>query len=164
MREAGFSNVSLFCAGFSFHGWVAYAQNKNGPAGPIATGPTSRVGRRVMICLSGANAFASSPVVPPSQTVRPQDRLRRKANFSRVFNSMTPVQISREKYSALRSAEISRIFLVIPPRAEGRFAIVTDVEAGSGGRERSQHSLENADERSLRGRPSRVVLALRCRR
>jgi hypothetical protein len=27
----------------------------------------------------------------------------------------------------------------IPPRAEGRIAIVTDVEAGSGGREWSQH-------------------------
>jgi hypothetical protein len=31
------------------------------------------------------------------------------------------------------------LHLAIPPRAEGRFAIVTDVEAGSGGRERSQH-------------------------
>ena len=25
LREAGFSNVSLFYAGFSFRGWVAYA-------------------------------------------------------------------------------------------------------------------------------------------
>jgi hypothetical protein len=37
----------------------------------------------------------------------------------------------------------------IPPHAEGRFAIVTNAEAGGDGREISQHSFSDADERGL---------------
>jgi hypothetical protein len=42
---------------------------------------------------------------------------------------------------------------------KGRIAIVTNVEAGSGGRETSQHSFSECGRTMLRGRPSRVVLA-----
>jgi hypothetical protein len=67
-------------------------------------------------------------------------RVRVETNFASRFNPITPVQSSREKYSALCSPQISRIIPRIPPRAEGRIAIVTNVEAGSGGRETSQHA------------------------
>jgi hypothetical protein len=70
----------------------------------------------------------------------------------------------------------------IPPHEEGRFAIVTNVEAGSGGRDGSQAFLMPTNEliglrgdcdgtgtrpvvevlaQGFRGRPSRVVLAPR---
>src|SRR5882762_11927384 len=81
----------------------------------------------------GHKCARSSSLLPPPRSLSGANRLRLKTNFRRAFNPMTPVQISREKYSAWRSAKISRILLAIPPRAEGRFAIVTDVEAGSGG-------------------------------
>jgi hypothetical protein len=67
-------------------------------------------------------------------------RVRVETNFASRFNPVTPVQSSRKKYSALCSPQISRIIPRIPPRAEGRIAIVTNVEAGSGGRETSQHA------------------------
>jgi hypothetical protein len=64
--------------------------------------------------------------------------LRLKTNFISPFNPITSVQISREKYSALRRAQITSTLPRIPPHEEGRFAIVTNVEAGSGGRDGSQ--------------------------
>jgi hypothetical protein len=67
-------------------------------------------------------------------------RVRVGTNFASPFNPITPVQLSRKKYSALCSPQISLIFPRIPSRAEGRIAIVTNVEAGSGGRATSQHS------------------------
>src|SRR5258708_39192638 len=90
----------------------------------------------------GRECIRSSPLLLSRKRFQPQNRLRLKTNFGCAFKSMTSVQIWREKYSALRSAKISRILLAIPPRAEGRFAIVTDVEAGSGGRGGSQQSFE----------------------
>jgi hypothetical protein len=63
-----------------------------------------------------------------------------KANFTCVSNAIPPVQWSGEKHIAWRVGQISRIFPRIPPRSEGRIAIVTYVEAGSGGRETSQHA------------------------
>ena len=67
-----------------------------------------------------------------------QNLLRAKTNFINPFNANRPVQFSHQKYSAWRVGQISRILSPIPPRQEGRIAIVTNVEAGSGGRETSQ--------------------------
>ena len=64
--------------------------------------------------------------------------MRQKSHFLSHFNAITFVQSSQEKHSALRFPQISRTLARIPPREEGRFAIVTNVEAGSGGRETSQ--------------------------
>jgi hypothetical protein len=73
--------------------------------------------------------------------------LRLKTKFTRAFNAIPRVQSCCEKYSAWGVGQISRILPRIPPREEGRIAIVTNVEAGSGGRETSQHSFSDADER-----------------
>jgi hypothetical protein len=92
--------------------------------------------------------------------------LRLKTNFISPFNPITSVQISREKYSALCRPQITSTLPRIPPHEEGRFAIVTNVEAGSGGRDGSQafHADERADpsSRGLRWdwyQPCRAVLA-----
>src|SRR5215813_7076946 len=66
--------------------------------------------------------------------------LRAKANFACASNANRFVQSSREKYSTLPLAQISSILPCIPPREEGRIAIVTNVEAGSGGRATSQRA------------------------
>jgi hypothetical protein len=108
--------------------------------------------------------------------------LRLKTNFISPFNSITSVQISREKYSALCRPQITSTLPRIPPHEEGRFAIVTNVEAGSGGRDGSRAFLTPTNEliclredrggtgtrpvvkvlaQGFRGRPSRVVLAPR---
>src|SRR5262249_31078556 len=69
-----------------------------------------------------------------------QIRVRVETNFVCAFNTIPLVQSSHKKYSALRSPQISRILPRIPPHEEGRIAIVTNVEAGSGGRATSQHA------------------------
>jgi hypothetical protein len=108
--------------------------------------------------------------------------LRLKTNFINPLNPITPVQTSRKKYSSLRRPQITSTLPHIPPHEEGRFAIVTNVEAGSGGRDGSQAFLTPTNElirlrgdgdgtgtrpvalfsqKGFRGRPSRVVLAPR---
>jgi hypothetical protein len=72
--------------------------------------------------------------------------VRLKTNFISSFNPITPVQISREKYSALRSPQITSTLPRIPPHEEGCFAIVTNVEAGSGGRDGSRAFLTPTNE------------------
>jgi hypothetical protein len=111
----------------------------------------------------------------------PKILLRLKTNFPNPFNTITPVQSSPKKYFVLRSPQINRTLPRIPPHEEGRFAIVTNVEAGSGGRDGSKASLLTNEPIRLRedrggtgskpvapvlaegfrGRPSRVVLAPR---
>jgi hypothetical protein len=49
-----------------------------------------------------------------------------------------PVQPLLQKYFGFPLPQITSPFFVIPPSHEGRFAIVTDVEAGCGGRGMSQ--------------------------
>jgi hypothetical protein len=143
--------------------------------------------RPIVVVQVDAN-YGGSALIPISQLAasKPSDQsripLRQKTNFSRPFNPITPVQISREKYSALRSPQINRTLPRIPPHREGRFAIVTNVEAGSGGRDGSQACFTPTNEpirlrgdrggtgskpvapvlaEGFRGRPSRVVLAPR---
>ena len=77
-----------------------------------------------------------------------KSRVRAETNFANSYNPIAPVQSSHRKYSALCSPQISRILSRIPPHEEGRIAIVTNVEAGSGGRETSQR-IFRADERGL---------------
>ena len=75
--------------------------------------------------------------------------VRAKAQFPSCFQSdfprpaLTP-KISRFPFTA-NQQHLPRIL----SHAEGRFAIVTNVEVGSGGRETSQHSSWDADERGL---------------
>jgi hypothetical protein len=88
---------------------------------------------------------------------QPQNRLRQKANFSPSFNPMTPVQISREKYSALDSPQISGFISL--SRLVQRGVSRSSRTWRRGAVAASDRSiLWNADERSPRGRPSRVVL------
>jgi hypothetical protein len=79
----------------------------------------------------------------PSDQVSP---LRLKTNFTSPFNPITPVQSSRKKYSVLCRPQITSTLPRIPPHEEGRFAIVTNVEAGSGGRDGSRVSLTPTNE------------------
>jgi len=88
----------------------------------------------------------SSPICVPVAHVRPRDALRAKTDFVCAFNAIPRVHWFAEKYSALSSPQISFILSHIPPPEKGRIAIVTNVEAGSGGRETSQRVLR-ADER-----------------
>ena len=92
-----------------------------------------------------------------SRSLPAQTSLRPKPNFPSPFNPITSVQISRQKYSALRFPQITRTLSRIPPHEEGRFAIVTNVEAGCGGRDGSQasHADERADPPSRESRRDR---------
>ncbi len=47
-----------------------------------------------------------------------QNPLRQKSNFASAFNAIPLVQISRQKYSAWRVGQISRIVPLIPPRSK----------------------------------------------
>jgi len=95
--------------------------------------------------LSRTDLFNLSSHVPTARGT--QNLLRAKTSFINPLNANRPVQSSHQKYSAWRVGQISRILSRIPSRQEGRIAIVTNVEAGSGGRETSQHSFSDADER-----------------
>jgi hypothetical protein len=55
----------------------------------------------------GRECVRSPSLLLSRKPFRPQNRLRLKTNFSRAFKSMTPVQISRKKYSVLCSPQIS---------------------------------------------------------
>src|ERR1039458_9895728 len=61
---------------------------------------------------------------------------RLKSNLSRRIKLICPVQSSMQRYSASFFAQIIFTTEVIPLLHEGRFAIVTDVERGCGGRRR----------------------------
>ena len=65
------------------------------------------------------------------------------------------VQPPSQKYSGVLFNPNHFYIHLIPPSQEGRFAIVTDVEAGCGGRRR------RVDEGAVAGRRSRVVLTPR---
>jgi hypothetical protein len=89
--------------------------------------------------------FAPGGAVP-SRRIDQGFPLRQKSHFLSHFNAITFVQSSQEKHSALRFPQISRTLARIPPREEGRFAIVTNVEAGSGGRGGSRAHLAPTNE------------------
>jgi hypothetical protein len=101
---------------------------------------------------SAGRAFRSQGLMNLAVSVRirapstPKILPRPKPNFPSPSNPITPVQISRQKYSALRFPQISRTLSGIPPHAEGRFAIVTNVEAGCGGRDGSRACLAPTNE------------------
>jgi hypothetical protein len=98
------------------------------------------------LCIWKPSLDESCSLSSHSCSVDGRNPLRQKTNFPSPFNPITPVQISRQKYSALRFPQISRTLSPIPPHAEGRFAIVTNVEAGSGGRDGSQAFLTPTNE------------------
>jgi hypothetical protein len=82
---------------------------------------------------------------------QPKVPLRVKTNFISPFNPITPVQISREKYSALRRPQITSTLPRIPPH-EGTFR--DRHERGGGERwPRRLAGVFDADERA--DRPSR---------
>jgi hypothetical protein len=110
--------------------------------------PTGNYGDSALYpnCRGRGQAVGSLAFGVRSRALPAQIPLRRKPNFPSPFNPITPVQISRQKYSALRFPQITRTLSRIPPHEEGRFAIVTNVEAGCGGRDGSQAS--HADERA----------------
>ena len=60
-------------------------------------------------------------------------RVREKTNFLKQINLICPVQSYSEKFFASPQTQIKSIFRHPAPK-EGRFAIVTDVGAGCGGR------------------------------
>jgi hypothetical protein len=65
--------------------------------------------------------------------LRAGHRLRRKTRFVnrlKQINLFTP----RVRNILLSSFQKSCLFVAVPSRSEGRFAVVTDVEAGCGGR------------------------------
>ena len=98
-----------------------------------------------------------------SRAAKPFDALKitcAKNRFRKRLNPIPPVQSCREKYSAFCFSEID-VPYSRPASHEGRFAIVTNVEAGCGGRCNVRRGLREDDLR-CDGRPSRVVLASRC--
>jgi hypothetical protein len=58
-----------------------------------------------------------------------------RENFSFGFNLIWVVQDLQKKYSRSHLTQITSISAAIPAHTKGRFAIVTDVGAGCGGRE-----------------------------
>src|ERR1700674_350218 len=60
--------------------------------------------------------------------------MRLKKKFSCGINAILPVQSCLKKYFPSRFPQITSIFRAIPSHSEGRFAIVTDVGTGCGGR------------------------------
>ena len=104
--------------------------------------------RGVRALLDGKSESGRRPLRRWAGCIRPRNPLRAKTNFASPFNAIPPVQSCREKYSAWRVGQISRIVPRIPPRQEGRIAIVTNVEAGSGG-PRDIAACFHADERGL---------------
>ncbi|HVX78099.1 MAG TPA: hypothetical protein VHB49_18355, partial [Bradyrhizobium sp.] len=74
----------------------------------------------------------------------------RKHQFPLPFQSDPPRPALAPKISCFIFPPNQSHLPRIPPHAEGRFAVVTNVEAGRDGRETSQHSFyEDADERGL---------------
>jgi hypothetical protein len=66
----------------------------------------------------------------------PTLRIARKSKFALRNQAVGAIKIRAQKYSACLFPKISNV-IRIPPRPEGRFAIVTKREAGCGGRERA---------------------------
>jgi hypothetical protein len=60
--------------------------------------------------------------------------LRVKSNFLNRIKLFLSVQSLGEKYSGFPKTQITFITRIVPSHSEGRFAIVTDVGAGCGGR------------------------------
>jgi hypothetical protein len=79
-------------------------------------------------CRQQSNAVARDTQIPSA----------RKAHFVSRINVIRPVQ--SQKYPAFSFFPNQLHLPRIPPHAEGRFVIVTNEEAGSSGREISQHS------------------------
>jgi hypothetical protein len=90
-------------------------------------------------------------MVPPRQKMSQSYQ----SDLTRRANHQNPVKPLSQKYSAFQKHQISFIPFHVPPRQQGRIAIVTDV-----GRDVVDVGLR-ADERASRGRPSRVVLTPR---
>ncbi|MGJ5175250.1 hypothetical protein ACQR16_10245 [Bradyrhizobium oligotrophicum] len=73
--------------------------------------------------------------------------MRRNADFERPFNAMTVVQMPPQKYSSFVLSEFI-VCCAHTASGRGRIAVVTAREAGSDGRDGSQHVLQRrADER-----------------
>ena len=96
-----------------------------------------------------------------------------RPSFTKIRCAKKPISSVQSIRSPLSRSPLKNILLGVSGKSpafsctsrlieEGRFAIVTSVEAGSGGRAASQALRHRgADERSSRGRPSRVVLTPR---
>jgi len=67
-----------------------------------------------------------------------KDSVDVNSNFSKHFKLILAVQSRPEKYFASPFPQISCFLVPIPPRQEGRFAIVTIREAGCDGRDASE--------------------------
>jgi hypothetical protein len=75
-----------------------------------------------------------------------QIRLRQNTHFSSGFKQIAPVEPDRSNF-LLSFYQKSWFLVAIPSRSEGRFAVVTDVEAGCGGRVgAAAWSFDRADE------------------
>jgi hypothetical protein len=89
----------------------------------------------------GHNCAGSSFALPPSTSISAPKRLAPKNEIQLLFQrDSTCPDLARKIFRFgfdPNQPHPSRT----PPHAEGRIAIVTDVEAGSGGRARSQYSL-----------------------
>jgi hypothetical protein len=70
--------------------------------------------------LVGHECVRSPSLLLSHKRFRWRNHLRQKTNFSRAFNSMTPVQISRKKYSVLCSPQISG-FISLSRLVQGAF-------------------------------------------
>ncbi|MGJ4926401.1 hypothetical protein ACQR1K_04595 [Bradyrhizobium sp. HKCCYLRH3095] len=77
--------------------------------------------------------------------------MRGETHFANHLNHITPVQSRAQKYSSFVFPNHA-YFHVVPSRSEGRFAVVTNVEAGCGGREFAAAGVMLADERQACGR------------
>jgi hypothetical protein len=76
-----------------------------------------------------AHYFVQADLVLRHFFLRAPQRLRIKTNFLNQINVICPVQITQQKYSASRSAQITGVSIASRP-TEGRFAIVTNVGQG----------------------------------
>jgi hypothetical protein len=83
--------------------------------------------------LVGQIRFVSLIVPRSKRSRRSENRMRRKTDFASGFNPISPVQPLRQKYLYFFLSEFM-YSSPYPASCEGRIAIVTDVEAGSGGR------------------------------
>ncbi len=92
--------------------------------------PPRRANRSCTMALRTAR-FRRTYVRTTSRTT--QNDLRRKTHFTSRLNHITPVQPFPRKYSSFALSEIMFLY-PRPASLEGRFAIVTNVEAGCGGR------------------------------
>ena len=66
--------------------------------------------------------------------IAPPRALLEKLNLLKQFKLFLPVQSRPQKYFRSLQTQITCISIAVPSHTEGRFAIVTDVGTGCGGR------------------------------